>query len=54
MRSKIEKIICLIFKHKYIYKYKRITRRKNGNNKVHYIYECYYCEKQTQETIDNL
>lgn len=44
MRKYLEKILCLIFKHEWVYQYRRVTRGKNDNEE-YYIHKCVYCQK---------
>ena len=49
MRKYLEKVLCLIFNHKWVYQYRRVEYRKVAKGKImdqeYYIHQCVYCEK---------
>jgi hypothetical protein len=44
MRKYLEKVLCLIFNHKWVYQYRRVARGKLMDQE-YYIHQCVYCEK---------
>jgi|LauGreDrversion4_2_1035121.scaffolds.fasta_scaffold01030_9 hypothetical protein len=46
-RKYFERILCFIFKHEYVYQYRRISRGKKYDQQF-YIYKCLHCEKYNE------